>query len=323
MCSWNPDQKPEPADEKALDFLAEFGFNFVRLPLDYRFWTKNFNYFQPDERIFCCIDRYIQACRSRGIHLCLNIHRAPGFCTNWNDLERHNLWRDEVAQNAFVFLWETFAHRYQHIPSEFLSFDLVNEPPCPGEYGLTRKNHAALIRRTVAAIRSIDPQREIIIDGLAGGSLAMPELADLDVTHSGRGYQPMPITHHKATWWSGHKLAPNPKYPYLLWQGRFWTRSALRNSYWQWRRVEKRGTKIHIGEFGCFNRTPNDMATRWLRDILGVYKEFGWGYAMWNLQGPFGIIDHGRPGAKLERMHGYDVDRVQLELLLENRLSGL
>jgi len=321
MCSWNPDQKPEPADEKALDFLAEFGFNFVRIPLDYRFWTCNFDYFHPDESVFCTIDRYLEACKSRGIHLSLNLHRAPGYCTNRNDLERHNLWRDELAQNAFVFLWETFACRYKDVSNRFLSFDLVNEPPRPGEFGMTRKNHAALVRRTVSAIRAIDPQREIVIDGLGGGYFAMPELANLGVIHSGRGYQPMPVTHHKATWWSDHAKAPKPKYPYLLWQGRFWNRSTLRNSYWQWRRVEKRGAAIHIGEFGCFNRTPNVVATRWLRDLLSVYKEFGWGYALWNFQGPFGIIDHARPGAKLECVAGYHVDRALLDLLLESRVS--
>ena len=320
MFCWNPGQKPGPADQKALDFLAEFGFNFARIPLDYRFWTCNFDYFHPDESIFCYIDQYLEDCKSRGIHLSLNLHRAPGFCTNRNDLEQHNLWRDEIAQNAFVFLWENFTYRYKGISSELLSIDLVNEPPGPGEYGMTRKNHAALIRRTVAAIRAIDPQREIIIDSLGGGSLAMPELADLDVIHSGRGYQPMPVTHHQASWWSGHRRAPKPRYPYLFWQGRFWTRSALRNSYWQWRRVENRGARIHIGEFGCFNRTSNDMATRWLKDILSVYKEFGWGYAMWSFQGPFGIVDHGRPDAKFEFFRGYNIDRSQLDLLLENQI---
>ena len=28
-------------DEWQLDFMAEFGFNFVRLPLDYRIWTQS------------------------------------------------------------------------------------------------------------------------------------------------------------------------------------------------------------------------------------------------------------------------------------------
>jgi aryl-phospho-beta-D-glucosidase BglC (GH1 family) len=321
MCSWKPDQKPEPANEKALDFLAEFRFNFVRIPLDYRFWTHDFDYFHLDESIFNSIDQYLHACRSRGIHLSLNMHRAPGYCTNRNDLERHSLWRDAIAQDAFVFLWETFAHRYKGVSSQFLSFDLVNEPPCPEEQGITRDNHAALIRRTVRAIRAIDPGRDIVIDGLAGGYLSMPELADLGVIHSGRGYHPMPVSHHQAGWWAGHVNAPAPKYPGLKWQGRSWDLSALRDSYKPWRDVEKRGAKIHIGEFGCFNRTPNDIATRWLADMLAVYKEFKWGYALWNFQGPFGIVEHGRPGTQWALIAGYKVDRALLDLMLENRLT--
>jgi aryl-phospho-beta-D-glucosidase BglC (GH1 family) len=319
MCSWNPDQQPEPADEKALDFLAEFGFNFVRIPMDYRFWTEDFNYFRPNESIFCYIDEYLEACQARGIHLSLNLHRAPGFCTNRNDLEKHNLWRDEIAQRAFIFLWETFACRYRGFSSQLLSFDLINEPPNPGEYGMTRENHATLIRRTVSAIRAIDPTRALTIDGLGGGYFAMPELMDLGVTHSGRGYHPMPVTHHQASWWSGHVHAPAPRYPGLIWHGQFWNRSALRNAYRPWRKVEKGGTRIHIGEFGCFNRTPSDIATRWFRDVLSVYKEFGWGYALWNFKGPFGIVDHKRPYAKLEMLGGYNVDRLMLDLMLENR----
>jgi aryl-phospho-beta-D-glucosidase BglC (GH1 family) len=321
MYSWKPGQKPEPADEKALDFLAKFGFNFVRILIDYRFWTYNFDYFQPDESIFGHMDKYLEACQSRGIHMSLNLHRSPGYCINRNDLERHNLWLDDIAQNAFFFLWETFARRYKDMPSRFLSFDLVNEPPNPGEHGMTRENHAAIIRRAVTAIRAIDSNREIIIDGLGGGYLAMPELADLGVIHSGRGYHPMPISHHKAIWWSDDISAPTPIYPGLRWQGRTWDCATLRDSYQPWREVEKRGANIHIGEFGCFNRTPNDIAMRWFADLLGVFKEFGWGFAMWNFQGPFGIIEHGRPGAKLECIAGYNVDRALLDLMLENRAS--
>jgi len=320
MCSWSPGHKPELFDEKSLDFLAKFGFNFVRSPVDYRFWTRDGDYFHPDESVFSSIDHYLEACRARGIHMSLSLHRAPGYCTNRNDLERHNLWLDETPQEAFVFLWETFAQRYRSEPGDSLSFDLINEPPNPGEHGMTRGNHAALIRRTVAAIRELDTDREIIIDGLGGGYLAMPELANLGVTHSGRGYHPMPISHHKANWWSDHTFAPEPRYPGLRWQGRLWDRAALRDSYKWWRDVETRGAKIHIGEFGCFKHTPNDIALRWLADMMAVYKEFGWGYALWQFQGAFGIIEHGRPGARLESMKGYQVDRVLLDLLLENQV---
>jgi endoglucanase len=321
MVSWSAGQKPQLADEKALDFLAQFGFNFARIPVDYRFWTQDFDYFHPDESMFFYIDEYLEACRSRGIHMSLNLHRAPGYCTNRNDLEKHNLWTDELAQNAFVFLWETFTQRYRDVPGSLLSFDLINEPPSPGGYGMTRESHAALIRRTVASIRKIDPDREIVIDGLGGGYFALPELAMLGVVHSGRGYHPMPVSHHRASWWSGHSQAPEPKYPGLRWQGRRWDRAALRDSYKPWLDVERRGATIHIGEFGCFNLTPNDIALRWLADLLSVFNEFRWGYALWHFQGPFGIIEHGRPGAIMESIAGYKVDRTLLDLMLDNRSS--
>ena len=83
--------------------------------------------------------------------------------------------------------------------------------------------------------------------------------------------------------------------------------------------METRGARIHIGEFGCFKHTPNEIAIRWFTDLLGVLKEFGWGYALWHFEGPFGIINHGRPGASFESIRGFHVDRLLLELMLAHR----
>jgi endoglucanase len=314
-------ETPHLPDERALDFLTATGFNFVRVPTNYRSWIKDFDYLHPDESVFTYLDRYLDACRSRGLHLSLNLHRAPGYCINNNELERDNLWLDPIAQDGFVFQWETWARRYKGIPSEALSFDLLNEPPSVGQYGLTRANHAALIRRAVAAIRAIDPDREIVIDGLGGGHLAMPELADLGVIHSGRGYQPMPVSHYRANWWDGHTTAPAPEYPGQVWEGRTWGRAALRDFYQPWRDVEAGGARVHIGECGCYNKTPNDIALRWFTDLFALYGEFGWGHALWNFAGDFGIVAHGRPGAVYEEMHGYQVDRQLLDILIESRVT--
>jgi hypothetical protein len=322
MCAWRLGQAPAPPDEKTLDFLAALAFNSVRIPTDYRFWTKDFDYLHPDESIFEYLDRYLQACRSRGIQMSLNLHRAPGYCINRNNLERHNLWLDPIAQDAFVFLWEAFAHRYKGVPNDALSFDLVNEPPDIGQSGLTRQNHAALIRRTVAAIRAIDSTREIVIDGLSGGNLAMPELADLGVIHSGRGYQPMPISHHHATWWPECDQSPAPIYPGLQWKGKTWNRDTLREYYRPWHDVENTGVQIHIGECGCFNQTPNEIALHWLTDLFGLFKEFKWGFSLWEFKGAFGIVEHGRPGGVYEEFHGCKVDRALLDLILSSRVTN-
>ncbi len=315
MFIWEPGVPPEPPALAELDFVAKHGFNFVRVPTDYRFWIRDFDYAHPDPRAFEQIDAYLAACRERKLHMSLNAHRAPGYCINRNDLERHNLWTDAIAQDAFVTQWETFARRYAGVPAEALSFDLLNEPPGEGQYGLTRENHAALMRRTARAIHAIDPHRPLVINGLGGGHLAMPELADFPGTHSGRGYQPLPVSHYQAPWVPGYEALPEPVYPGQVWEGVTWDIEALRAFYQPWRDVEARGARIHIGEFGCYNKTPNDVALRWLRDLTAVWREFGWGYALWNFDGGFGIVNHGRPGARYRRMDGFEVDVDLLEIL--------
>jgi len=321
MFIWEPGRPPEPADERALDFMATYGFDFVRLASDYRYWTRDFDYLHPDESAFAHFDNYLEATRSRGLHLSLNFHRAPGYCINYNDLERDNLWTDAVAQDGFVFQWETMARRFKGVSSEWLSFDLVNEPPGVGQYGLTRENHAALMRRTAAAIRAIDPNRAIVCDGLWGGGAAIPELSDLGVAHSGRGYAPMSVTHYRASWWTHGMTVGPPVYPNGEWDGKVWNRDTLREFYGPWRAVQALGTTVHIGEFGCYDKTPNDVALRGFRDLFGLFREFGWGYGMWNFEGAFGIVNHGRPGARWEDIGGLRVDRDLLELMVESRVA--
>lgn len=320
MTSWAPGVLPGAPNERALDFMAKHGFDFVRIPTDYRFWTRDFDYLHPDEAVFSYLDTYLEATRSRGMHLSLNFHRAPGYCINGNDLERDNLWTDEVAQDGFVFQWETMARHFRGVSSALLSFDLVNEPPDLGQYGFTREGHEKVIRRTVAAIRAVDPDRAIVIDGLEGGNLAMPELGDLGLTHSCRGYQPMTVSHYKAGWWAPAAAFSEPVYPGGEWNGKTWDRDAIAEFYGPWREVEAMGTRVHIGEFGCYDKTPNDVALRWFGDLFGLFKQYRWGYALWGFEGAFGIIDHGRPGVVYEEIDGYRVDRALLNLMLESRV---
>jgi len=313
MFSMHDGRPPARADEMELDFIAKHGFNFIRIPTDYRFWTKDFDYFYPDEKIFECIDGYFEACRSRGLHFSLNLHRAPGYCINGNNLEKHNLWKDEEAFEAFSFLWELFAKRYKGVPASEMSFDLLNEPPSVGEYGFTRKIHEKIMRAVIGKIKAVDPERPVIIDGIGGGHYAMPELADAGAIHSGRGYTPFQVSHNKANWCGDMKWV-KPVYPGKM-EGEHWDREALVKFYQPWVKVEKKGVEIHIGEFGCYNKTPNDVALRWLSDLVSVFKEFGWGYALWNFAGAFGIVEHGRPGAVYTEMDGFNVDKGLLDIL--------
>jgi hypothetical protein len=158
-----------------------------------------------------------------------------------------------------------------------------------------------------------------VINGLAGGHLAMPELADLNVVHSGRGYQPMLVSHYKAEWWNGSKGMPVPTYP-CEYNGQWWDYEALWEFYAPWREVQSMGRPVHIGEFGCYKYTDNEVALRWFKDLFAIYRKSGWGYSLWEFDGNFGIANHNRPGVKYENFEGLNIDRGLLDLMLESRI---
>ena len=59
---------PMPPDERALDFLASYGFDFVRIPTDYRFWIRDFDYLNPDETVLKFLDDYLAAYNRKRPH---------------------------------------------------------------------------------------------------------------------------------------------------------------------------------------------------------------------------------------------------------------
>jgi endoglucanase len=132
-------------------WIRDWGFNFVRLPMDYRFWTDPNDLMKIDEKKVEPIDRAIRLGEKYGIHVSICLHRAPGYCvldsqepaigyqTRLNietgnlsqvhiTVEKTNLFDDPQAQEAFAQQWRFFAKRYKGISSERLSFNLLNEP---------------------------------------------------------------------------------------------------------------------------------------------------------------------------------------------------
>ena len=323
MHIYEPGRKPEKADLKALDFMAGEGFNFIRIPADYRFFMRETDGFSMDEEVMEIIDGYIEEANKRDIHVSFNFHRAPGYCINSPELEKKNLWKDEEALQRFSGAWAYFAKRYKGISSEKLSFDLLNEPcSIPPTHPGSREDHERVMRTTIAAIRAEDPGRRIVIDGWDGGRTAMPEFLDLrdeNLIESGRGYEPHRVTHWHAGWLRGGSDWPMTEYPGHEIPGDPSTPlhniDTLREYYAPWIALEKAGMQVHIGEFGAYDKLPNDIVLRWYSDLLSLYREYGWGYAMWNFEGPFGIVNTGRPGTRYEEYKGYSIDKELYDMI--------
>jgi endoglucanase len=288
--------------------MADWGFDFVRLPMDYRCWTDPADPYRLDEKVLAEIDQAVEFGRKHGVHVDLNLHRAPGY-TVARPPEKRNLWKDEEAQKQFAFQWRSFAKRYRGIPPQRLSFDLVNEPA-----RVKASVYAKVARQAVAAIRAEDPERLVISDGLQWGREPIAELSDLGIAQSTRGYDPMGVSHYKASWVGGENW-PEPKWPWKK-GGRTLDKHWLRQGRIRpWKALQAKGVGVHVGEWGAFKFTPHPVVLRWAEDCLSLWQEAGWGWALWNFRGAFGILDSGRADVKYEAFRGHKLDRQLLDLL--------
>lgn len=445
--------------EQDFQLISQWGFNFVRLPMDYRFWIKDGDWEQFDEATLQEIDQAVEWGGKYGIHVCINFHRAPGY-TVARPPEKTSLWTDPETQRICALHWAQFARRYRGLPNERVSFNLMNEPA-----GVEPEAYLAVVRQLVDAIRAEDPDRLIISDGLQWGQLPMLELRQLRVAQATRGYTPSEISHYKASWvnsehfpepqWprplppNGTLLSPRKKegsHPLII-DGPFpaatelrlrvltvsmaavlvaeadseqilekkfecgpgegeWKRAEFKPQYniyqnlydrdytatippgtrqvrvrvadgdwlqigeiglrpavdggseatlelkqswaqqpdpiryapdqpggpflgiprqdrawlWKtciepWKEAQAQGVGVMVGEWGCHNQTPHDVFLRWAEDCLSNWQQAGWGWALWNLRGSFGVLDSGRADVEYEPFEGHQLDRKLLDLL--------
>jgi len=192
--------------EEDFRLIAELGFNFVRLPMDYRIWIKENDWEQIDEAALKEIDEALEFGRRYGIHVCMNFHRAPGY-TVARPAEAKDLWTDPEAQRVCAMHWRAFAKRYRGVPNSQLSFNLFNEPA-----RITPEQHAHVVGLVTEAIRQEDPDRLVICDAREWGNVPCPELVPLKVAQATRGYQPMGITHYRASWVNSEGML-SPSWP--------------------------------------------------------------------------------------------------------------
>jgi endoglucanase len=300
-----------PFRENDFKWIAELGFNLARLPVDYRCYTEGTNWLQFREDVLKEIDQAIKFGDQYHVHVCLNLHRAPGFCIN-PPAEATDLWTSEEALQAFIAHWVMFARRYQAIPADRLSFNLLNEPTRN-----TRENYLKVFCRTVEAIQKVDPKRLIIVDGNNVGSNPAPEfLRYSNVIQATRGYHPSRISHYRANWMRGSDQWPVPTWPPANSAGGD-PNQTLIDYLKPWLQIAAQEETVFVGEWGCFNKTPHPAALAWMRAWLEQWQKARFGWALWNFRGSFGILDSGRSDVQYEDWRGHKLDRQMLKLLQE------
>ena len=80
ICPWRTEANAKRCSiERDFADIADLGFNFLRLALNYRDWTDGDDPKRLREPVLKEIDRAVQQGKQHGIHLLLDFHIAPGF----------------------------------------------------------------------------------------------------------------------------------------------------------------------------------------------------------------------------------------------------
>ena len=291
-------------------WMHEWGFNFARLPLDYRCWIKGNDWNEIDELELEKLDDAIRLGRKYGIHVQLCLHRAPGFCIN-PPKEPKNLFHDAEAFDVCARHWRCLARRYRDIPNCDLSFDLFNEPDW--WESKARTNIVRVVQGLAQAIRDEDPDRLIVADGYFCGRDPITELADrTDIVQSIHAYEPSAVSHFRAEWRTERDLTSVQWPPEGVSDGVQWLRSKF---YDPWFKLRGKGVFLYVGETGVYKNCPHDVTLRFMEDKLKLWQSENLGWCLWNLRGTFGIVDSGRADVDYEDLEGHKLDRKFLDLL--------
>jgi len=332
---FSPDPKPasKPTTEDHFKWMRDWEFDFVRIPIAYPYYltfdrSRNITpaeVYNINEEAVDHIASLVEMAHKYNMHVSLNLHRAPGYCINAGFHEPYNLWIDPEAQKAFNFHWNMWAKRFKNVSSKKISFDLLNEPSMREDMNDQHSKSSAVpgdIYRKVAkaaadAIRKENPDRLVIADGNNVGNSVIPEIIDLNIAQSCRGYFPHAISHYKAPWANKDTAhLPDPKWPGQV-GDKYLSKAMLEEYYKPWIELTKKGVGVHCGECGCWNKTPHDVFIAWFTDVLSILSANNIGFAIWNFIGDFGVLDSGRTDVAYEDWHGHKLDRKFLDLMMK------
>ncbi len=259
--------------EADIAFLAQQGFTMVRLPFNYRSFESDL---APGKWIaagFSQLERVVSLCRKHRMWVLLDLHAAPGAqARDQNAGSAYGeayLWNYQHFMDRTVALWKEIASRYRG-DATIAGYNIICEP-VTRDVDLLNRFYASAIR----GIREIDADHIIALDSNLWGR-------DIASLHDRLFDDPqvIPVLHHYYT--DDPAFAHLTEYPGKA-NGKLCDRAALEatlNGKHDQRRIPR---PTMASEFGVVHteRQPFDVQLAITRDLVSIFEEKGWGWAMW------------------------------------------
>jgi endoglucanase len=185
------------------DAVKNAGFDHVRVPMRINAHAGGVAPYAIQARFFARMDWVIGQALSRDLAVIIDLHHYV------------ELMKAPSAQaDRLLGLWKQIAARYVGLPPAVV-FEILNEPTD----NLTAEVWNPIMQRAYRAIREIDPERIIILEGAHWASAAdlrdtlwIPE-GDRHVVGSFHMYAPMYFTHQGFGWMPSHFQTRGVSFP--------------------------------------------------------------------------------------------------------------
>jgi endoglucanase len=270
-------------DEDA-QLLAELGVTCVRLPINHAHFERDDEPFVLREQGFARLDGAVRACAEHSIYTVIDLHAVPGSQNqHWHsDNATHvaAFWRHPHFQERVINLWRALARRYRD-EAWVAGYNLLNEPGDPDG-----KVVGPFHDRLVAAIREIDPDHILFLDG---------NTYSTDFSIFGEPYANVIYACHD---YAAAGMSFGDGHPGV---------EALEQVFLKRTRYQREtATPIWVGEFGpVYTGDPERDAIRYriLEDQLEIYERYGAGWSIWTYKdvGLHGVVHADPDGAYMQR----------------------
>ena len=285
QCDYSKDRLDEFITEADFIQIAAWGFDHVRIPIDYNVIQNEDGTMKSDglDRI----DTALMLCERYGLHAVLDLHKTQGFSFDAGEKES-GFFENRAYQEKFYNIWECFASRYGGLSDRVL-FELLNEVTeerfLPAWKGISRE----CVRR----IRKTAPMTGILLGSYQWNSArTIPELDapyDNRVFYNFHFYEPHAFTHQGAYWEADYRdISERITY----------AESGTSEDYIEEflkpavEKAEKEGTELYCGEYGVIDVVPPAEALKWFRDVHAIFERYGIGHALWSYKKmDFGLAD--------------------------------